>query len=98
MMNIRACRILFFAVVVVGLGQVQTGRAAEQASEANGELARALTLHASFDKGLEADFSRGDKTCYDLQGKETRKAAPTAEGQLAPETGRFGRSLHITKR
>src|SRR5262245_60701042 len=98
MMSIRPCRILFFAVGVVGLGQVQTSRAAEQTSEANANLARALTLHASFDKGLDADFSRGDQTCYNLQGKETTTAAPTAEDQLAPGAGRFGGALHCTKK
>jgi hypothetical protein len=61
-------------------------------------LSRALTLHASFDKGLEADFSRGDKTCYVLQGRELVKAAPTAEVRLAPDAGRFGGALHFTKK
>jgi hypothetical protein len=27
-------------------------------------LARALTLHASSEAGLDADFARGDKVCY----------------------------------
>ena len=67
-------------------------------SEAKTSLSRALTLHASFDKGLDADFARGDKTCYVLQGKDLSKAAPTAEVRLAPEAGRFGGGLHFTKK
>ena len=59
-------------------------------AEKKAALARALTLHASFDKGLEADFSRGDKTCYVLQGKDLVTAAPTDEVRLAPDAGRFG--------
>ena len=61
-------------------------------------LSRALTLHASFDKGLEADFARGDKTCYVIQGRELSPAAPTAEVRLAPDAGRFGGGLHFTKK
>jgi hypothetical protein len=60
-------------------------------------LAQALTLHASFDKGLDADFSRGDKTCY-AQGRELVKAAPTEEVRLAPDAGRYGGALHFTKK
>jgi hypothetical protein len=60
-------------------------------------LAKALTLHASFDAGLDADFSRGDKTCY-VQGKELTKASPTDEVRLVPDAGRFGGALHFTKK
>ena len=67
-------------------------------AETKASLSRALTLHASFDQGLEADFARGDKTCYVLQGKDLVKAAPTDEVRLAPEAGRFGGALHFTKK
>ncbi len=66
--------------------------------ETKTRLAGALTLHASFDQGLDADFSRGDKTCYVLQGKELVTAVPTEEVRLSPETGRFGGGLHFTKK
>ena len=61
-------------------------------------LSEALTLHASFDEGLDADFARGDKTCYVQRGKDLVKAAPTDEVRLAPEAGRFGGALHFTKK
>ena len=71
---------------------------AENDSKSESKLAKSLTLHASFDKGLDADFSRGDKTCYDLQGKDVTKATLTPEVQLDPAGGRFGGALHFTKK
>jgi hypothetical protein len=82
---------ILFAGMISGLVLLATANAAEP-------LSQALTLHASFDKGLEADFSRGDKTCYVLQGRELVKATPTAEVRLAPDAGRFGGALHFTKK
>jgi hypothetical protein len=67
-------------------------------SATKGGLTRALTLHASFDKGLEADFARGDKTCYIQQAKDLVVAAPTDEVVLEPAAGRFGGALHFTKK
>lgn len=61
-------------------------------------LAKALTLHASFDEGLGADFSKGDKTSYIAKGKELVKATPTPEVKLDPKGGRFGGALHFTKK
>jgi hypothetical protein len=69
--------------------------AADQA-EKTAELRKALTLHASFDKGLDADFSRGEKTCY-AQGKDLIKASPTDAVHLVPE-GRFGGALQFTRK
>lgn len=71
-------------------------RAADAETKAG--LARALTLHASFDKGLEADFAKGDRACYVLQGRELVTASPTEEVRLAPDAGRFGGALHFIKK
>lgn len=60
-------------------------------------LAESLTLQASFDKDLNADFSRGDKVCY-LQGKELVPAMPNEELKLEPAAGRYGGALHFTKK
>lgn len=68
------------------------------ATETKQKLAQALTLHASFDKGFNADFARGDKTCYVVQGKDLVAASPTDEVRLAPEEGRFGGALRFTKK
>ena len=62
-------------------------------------LSRALTLHASFDKGLDADFARGDKTCYVQQGKKlVHGRSPNEDVKLAADAGRFGGALHFTKK
>ncbi|MBS0261843.1 MAG: DUF1080 domain-containing protein [Planctomycetes bacterium] len=65
--------------------------------EKKARLAQGLTLHASFDQGLEADFSRGDRQCY-LQGSQLVAAVPNEEVQLVPAGGRFGGGLHFTKK
>ncbi len=61
-------------------------------------LARALTLHASFDTGLDADFSRGDKACYIRTRTGFAPAALNDELKLAPGAGRFGGALHFPKK
>jgi hypothetical protein len=66
--------------------------------EAREKLSRALTLHASFDKGLDADFSRGDKKCYVQKGQTLDPASPNEEVQLAADAGRFGGALHFPKK
>ncbi len=62
------------------------------------ELGRALTFHASFDKELNADFSKGDRMAYYRKGKEVLPAAPTEEVKIVPDGGRFGGALHFTKK
>lgn len=66
--------------------------------QASSDLSSALTLHASFDQGLDADFSRGDSTCYVLAGQQLHRAQPNDDGKLEPEAGRFGGALHFTKK
>jgi hypothetical protein len=61
------------------------------------DLSKSLTLHASFDKGLEADFSRGDKKCYVQQGGKLVEAKLNNEVKLA-DAGRFGGALHFPKK
>jgi hypothetical protein len=65
---------------------------------ANSALARALTFHASFDTGLDADFSRGEKTCYIRTKTGLVPAALNDDVKLAPGAGRFGGALHFPKK
>lgn len=58
-------------------------------------LSGALTLHASFDSGLDADFSRGDRTSYVRKGKELHRSATNGDAELVPDAGRFGGALHF---
>lgn len=74
----------------------QIQEAAER--EAREKLTRALTLHASFDKGLDADFSRGDKKCYVQKGPMLVPADPNEEVKLVADAGRFGGALHFPKK
>jgi hypothetical protein len=73
----------------------QLANASQQ--QARASLAKSLTLHASFDSGLEADFARGDRACYLQQGKELTPATPTDEVRLVPQ-GCFGGGLHFTRK
>lgn len=68
------------------------------ADERKSDLTNSLTMHASFDNGLDAAFSRGDRTCYVRAGKELHHAEPNDDGKIEPETGRYGGSLHFTKK
>ncbi|MEZ6128741.1 MAG: family 16 glycoside hydrolase [Planctomycetaceae bacterium] len=68
------------------------------ADEPTSRLSAALTLHASFDNSLDADFSRGDRTCYVRQGKEMHHAMPNDEATLVADAGRFGGALHFPKK
>lgn len=67
-------------------------------AQSNDALARSLTFHASFDKGLDADFSRGDKTCSVRNSKGVVPAELNDELKLTPDAGRFGSGLHFTKK
>jgi len=67
-------------------------------AQSHDTLSRALTFHASFDKGLEADFSRGDRSCFVRTSKGVVPAVLNEELKLVPEAGRFGSGLHFTKK
>jgi hypothetical protein len=71
-----------------------------QAADADtkAKLKRGLTFHASFDGSMNAEFARGDKTCYYMQGKELSPALPNEDIRLVSDAGRFGGALHFTKK
>lgn len=61
-------------------------------------LRQALTFHATFDTGLNADFSRGTKDCLVRTSQGVVPAAFNEELRHAPDAGRFGGALHFTKK
>jgi hypothetical protein len=61
-------------------------------------LREALTHFVSFDRSLEADFSRGDRVLYASGGTAPRAAEVSNDIKIAPDAGRFGGALHITKK
>jgi hypothetical protein len=67
-------------------------------AETKASLAKSLTLHASFDEGLNAELARGDKTAYVQQGKELVAAKPNDEVRIEQDSGKFGGCLHFTKK
>lgn len=72
--------------------------AATAPAQQSEQLAGALTLHASFDDGLNADFSRGDRTCYVRVDGKLVEAAPNDDVQIADDAGRFGSALRFTRK
>lgn len=69
----------------------------EAISDAMPSFADALSLHASFDGGPDADFARGDGTLYTAPGYDQQDAAEPGIGNpdvtLNADVGRFGGSL-----
>lgn len=62
------------------------------------DIGQSLTFHASFDKGFDADFSRGDKACYVRQKGTLVTAVPNDEVNITNTGGRFGGNLHFVKK
>jgi hypothetical protein len=85
-MKLAPLLLLLFTLVLPALAEERAG------------LGKALTLHASFDKGLNADFSRGDSTMFVVKAKELVAAAANDEMKLAPGEGRFGGALFFPKK
>jgi hypothetical protein len=69
-----------------------------QKAEADAKLSKSLTLHVSFDKGLDADFSRGDNKCYVQQGPKLVPAQPNEDVKLVADAGRFGGAVRFPKK
>lgn len=92
----RSARTPFIALALLAAA-VAPAAPPEPGTPPDAALARALTLHASFDTGLDADFCRGDKTCY-AHGKAPAPLRPNDEVKLAHGAGRFGGALHFPRK
>lgn len=68
--------------------------------DARANLARALTFHASFDHGFDADFGGGDRRLYSAaaeNGQETGGLTPgPGQPALSRAEGKFGSALQFT--
>lgn len=67
-------------------------------------LSKALTFHASFDKGADADFALGDPRIYSGKTAPDQQKPVSSEPGLGnpalaivPEQGKFGAALEFTK-
>lgn len=61
-------------------------------------LRDALTLHASFDQDLNADYCLGDKRSYLKKGKELVSALPNDEVKISEKAGKYGNALWFPKK
>jgi hypothetical protein len=61
-------------------------------------LRDSLTLHASFETGFHADFSKGEKTCYVRKGSELVPAEANEDVNIAEGAGRYGNALRFTRK
>ncbi len=61
-------------------------------------LRAALTFHASYDQGFDADFSKGAKTCLVKKGTEITPFAGNDEVRQVAGEGRFGGALHFPQK
>ena len=66
------------------------------------ELAKALSFHASFDNGIDADFARGDRQLWNAPAINKRDSATMGlpvggEVRLEQNAGRFGDALRFIK-
>jgi hypothetical protein len=74
-----------------------------QSKSAHQPLRQALTFHASFDHGLDADFALGDPVLSHAPSlakqAEAKPGLPASgEVQLVRDAGRFGHALRFTKK
>jgi hypothetical protein len=65
-------------------------------------LRKSLTFYASFDKGMDADFAKGDRRIHSAPTLDERKtgkpgAADNDAVSLAPNAGRFGGALRFQR-
>lgn len=91
-------RFLRSVVLALVLGTSLAGLAAES----NATLGDALLLHASFDRGLNADVAAGDAVLYHAPTGNRKDARPGLPGDnlvsLAKGGGRFGDALRFHKK
>jgi hypothetical protein len=65
---------------------------------ANEALKAALVMHASFDRGFDADFSIGDAACYLKTGNGMTPCVESDDLKLVPDGGRFGGAVHFPRK
>ena len=76
--------------------------AAESPADVAGALASSLTLHASFDNGVDADRAAGDPRLYTAPSYAEQDQAEPGLGNpavsVAEDAGRFGHALRFAER
>lgn len=77
-----------------------SGLADDQSAKPLDALRKSLTFYASFDKGMDADFGKGDRRIYSAPTLNDRKTGKPGIGDndavsLVPDAGRFGGALRF---
>lgn len=62
------------------------------------DLKKSLAFHATFDRSLDADFSRGDPRCVVKQGAQDAPLQLNEEVEIDSAAGKFGGALHFLKK
>lgn len=96
-------RRLYLAGALLVMTSMRSAGAPLQADGAlQATLRRALTFHASFDKGADADFGSGDRKIYTGTSFEVREDAKPGIGNpdvvLAKGQGRYGDALQFRRK
>tara|TARA_B100000949_G_scaffold221795_1_gene222848 strand:- start:548 stop:1480 length:933 start_codon:yes stop_codon:yes gene_type:complete len=78
------------------------GSSTEESFDATVALSEVLTFHASFDRGVDADWALGDRQIYTAPSYAEQDQAVPGIGnpsvEVADGTGRFGHALRFTAR
>jgi hypothetical protein len=96
---ITKAQIFFWnAISVIAISPVSWGWAQETSTS----LRESLSLYASFDAGVDADFARGNKTLWTApkinQREQATAGVPSSgEVRLDPHVGKFGGSMSFSK-
>ncbi len=101
----------FIFVLMVSIAMAAAGCAPPPAGEetppektqpSTAPLREALTFHASFDNGPDADFARGDELIYTAPSFDERNKAEPGIGnpdvEIVADAGRFGSALRFNKK
>ena len=78
-------------------------RPASRADDLRAVLSAALTFHASFDQGPDADFALGDKQIYSATVQDGQKVIGLTPGlgepplAIAEGQGKYGAALEFTQ-
>ncbi len=89
--------LILFLNILLGLNLASC-----QSDNSLSDLKAALTFYASFDKGVDADFAKGDTHLYTVPNRKARDSAKVGlhkpDIRIATGNGRYGDGLLFTER
>ncbi len=89
-------------LLVVFCGALAPAASAQSAAEMKAALDRALTFHASFDHGADADFARGDRRIWSApsfrQLDDAKPGIANPDISIAKGLGRYGDAIRMSRK